>query len=349
VSQATAAAVATEQVAPPPPPVAAVGPAPRRRSTVRTVLRIFRANPLSLAGFVIVGIVLVLGLAVWIAPAHVLPYPPTQPSSNTWAGPSLQHPFGTDEIGEDMFSRALAALPLDLGIGIGIAGAALLIGGILGLVAGYWDTPWTVGGLVSAFILRLADIFLAFPTLVLVLAIFGALGGGLNAAIVALLATWWPFYTRVVRGEVLAIKERPFVTAARAAGVSEGRILVRHVLRNLFEPLAVFYTLDVGTVIVTFSTVAYVGIGFPLNDLEWGNMVQYYGSQFLPAHPWPVIAAGFMIFITVLGFSLLGDGLRDVLDPRSRRVLGSVGEEAGSVAEARDRSSAARVPALGEA
>lgn len=308
-----------------------------------TTLKIFASNPLSFAGFLIVVVMTVLGFAVWVAPAHVLPYPPSQQNfHNELATPSFAHPFGTDELGEDMFSRVLAALPLDLGIGLGIAGASLVIGGGLGLVSGFWDKPRTWGGLVSAVILRLADIFLAFPTLVLALAIFVAVGGGLNGAIIALLATWWPYYTRVVRGEVLALKTRPYIVAARAAGVSELTILRRHIFRNLLEPLAVFYTLDVGTVIVTFSTIAFVGINFPLKFLEWGNMVQYYSYLLLPDHPWPTIANGFMIFVTVLGFSLLGDGLRDVLDPRSRRVLSSVGEEAAPVRE----TAPVAVPAL---
>ncbi|HEV2317851.1 MAG TPA: ABC transporter permease [Thermoplasmata archaeon] len=323
--------------APPSSPKARSAPPSLLRAELRSAFRIFRSNPLSFAGFVIVVIICLTALLVAVAPGLVLPYPPLQPGPTAFSNPSWQHPLGTDELGEDMLSRVLAALPLDLGLGLGIAGISLVLGGALGLIAGYWDRPRTLGGVASAIILRLADIFLAFPTLVLALAIFGALGGGLNAAVVALLVTWWPYYTRVTRGEVLSIKERPYVVAARAAGVSELRILTRHVLRNLLEPLAVYYTLDVGTVIVTFSTIAYAGgsggIGFPLRDLEWGNMVQYYASNFLPAHPWPVFAPGLMIFITVLGFSLLGDGLRDVLDPRSRRVLGSVGEEAAPVRE----------------
>jgi peptide/nickel transport system permease protein len=314
--------------APSPPPVSASrGRGNRAAKSLLLNLRIFRANPLSFVGFLIVAGLCVIALLVLLIPWAVLAYPPFQTGPTQFASPSLQHPLGTDELGADMLSRVLSALPLDLGIGLAVAGLALVIGGGLGLVAGYWDRPLTAGGLVSGVILRLADIFLAFPTLILALAIFGALGGGLNAAFIALIATWWPYYTRVTRGEVLAIKTRPYVTAARAAGISEARILGRHVLRNLIEPLAVYYTLDVGTVIVTFSTIAYVGISFPLRDLEWGNMVQFYASNFLPAHPWPVFAAGLMIFITVLGFSLLGDGLRDVLDPRSRRVLASVGEE----------------------
>ncbi len=316
-------------------------PRPHAAQSFRTIFRIFWENPLSFAGLVIVVGISLAALVVWLAPG-VLPYPPEQLNTSPYpfASPSFHHPFGTDELGRDMYSRVLTALPLDLGIGLAVAGLSLLIGGSLGLVAGYWDSPRTWGAVSSGTILRIADIFLSFPTLVLALAIFAVVGGGLNGAIIALLATWWPYYTRVVRGEVLSIKSRMFVTAARAAGVSDTRILTRHIFRNLLEPLVVYYTLDVGTVIVTFSTIAYVGINWPSNLLEWGNMVYYYANQFLPEHPWPVIANGVMIFIAVLGFSLLGDGLRDVLDPRSRRVLSSVGEEASPVREAAPLSAA---------
>jgi peptide/nickel transport system permease protein len=136
----------------------------------------------------------------------------------------------------------------------------------------------------------------------------------------AVLLTWWPYYVRLTRGEVLAVKHRPYVVAARAAGVSEVRILFRHVLRNLIEPLLVYYTLDIGTVIITFSTISFVGIGVPLEVSEWGTMVEAY-EQLLLTHPWTVLAPGAAIFITVLAFSLFGDGLRDILDPRSRRTL----------------------------
>ena len=217
-------------------------------------------------------------------------------------------------------NAVLAALPLDLFIGFTVTGFALLVGGSLGLVAGFWDAPRTLGGFVSAVIMRVTDIFLAFPSLVLALAIAASLGRGTGPSILAILFTWWPYYVRLVRGEVLAVKHQPYVVAARAAGVSNLRILFRHVLRNVIEPVVVYYTLDVGTVIVTFSTISFIGIGVPLNVPEWGNMVLGY-ETYLLSYPWTILSAGAAIFVTVLALSLLGDGLRDVLDPRSRRVL----------------------------
>lgn len=230
------------------------------------------------------------------------------------------HLMGTDSIGRDIFSRVLVALPLDLAIGFAIAGFALLAGGGLGLVAGFWDKPRTILGSLSVLIMRLTDVFLAFPSLVLALAIAASLGRGTGPAILAVMLTWWPFYVRLTRGEVLAVKHLPYVTAARSSGVSDVHIMVRHVLRNVIEPLVVYFTMDVGTVIVTFSTISFIGIGVPPSTPEWGSMVEGY-EKFLLTLPWTVLWPGAAIFVTVLAFSLLGDGLRDILDPRSRRVL----------------------------
>lgn len=317
-----------------------------RRGT--TILRVMRANPLTLVGFVLVVIMVATAILVGLLPplgqlvvghpVSILPYDPNALDlGNRWAGPSLSHLLGTDNLGRDMFSRILASLPLDLAIGTGVAGVALLVGGGLGLIAGFWDRPRTVGGIASIIILRITDIFLAFPSLVLALALAATLGRGTLPSVLAITATWWPYYVRLVRGEVLAIKHQPYVMAARAAGVSEGRILFRHVVRNLLEPLIVYYTLDIGTVIIVFSTISFIGVGVPPEIPEWGNMTEYY-QQFLGAHPLPVLASGMAIFIAALAFSLLGDGLRDLLDPRSRRALSqaaapsslaSVGAKAG--------------------
>ena len=302
----------------------------RMREKLAPFIRVLRANPLTLIGFMLVVLISVTALLVAAVPAvtqlvlgHAIlltPYDPNALSTDYSQGPSWKHLLGTDKVGIDIFSRVLAALPLDLAIGFGITGFSLLIGGGLGLVAGFWDRPRTIGGAISAIILRLTDVFLAFPSLVLALAIAASLGRGTGPSILAVLLTWWPYYVRLTRGEVLAVKHQPYVVAARAAGVSEVRILFRHVLRNLIEPLLVYYTLDVGTVIITFSTISFVGIGVPLEVPEWGTMVESYEALLL-THPWTVLAPGAAIFITVLAFSLFGDGLRDILDPRSRRTL----------------------------
>jgi len=320
-------------------------PATRRVSVGREVvyesLRTLASNPLTLAGFVIVVLLVVVAVLLLVIPPvtaflfrhayTLLPYDPNGLGTDTTVGPTwwtwplqfppnLSHILGTDELGQDIFSRVLAALPLDLGIGMFVTFLSVAIGGALGLVAGFWDEG-RVGRTASTVILRITDIFLAFPSLVLALALAATLGRNLNATLIALTATWWPYYVRIVRGEVLVIKHQGFIPAARIAGVSEPLIVLRHVLRNLLEPLTVYATLDIGSVIVTFSTIAFVGIAVAPNIPEWGSMIAYYQGNFYPSALWLVFAPGAAIFVTVLGFSLLGDGLRDVLDPRTRRAF----------------------------
>jgi peptide/nickel transport system permease protein len=302
--------------------------------SLRLFVSVMRANLLTLIGFILT--VLIVGTAAVVvlvpaitglfgAPLSALPYPPTQLFTGpVLAAPSPAHLLGTDQVGRDVFSRVLAALPVDLGIGFTIAAFSVLLGGGLGLVAGYWDRPWTLGGIQSVMILRITDVFLSIPSLILALAISEVLGRGTVQSELAVMATWWPYYVRLTRGEVLAIKNQPYVVAARAAGVSDSRILFRHVLRNLLEPVLVYFTMDIGTVIVTYSTISYIGIGVPPAIPEWGNMIQAY-QDLLLSQPWMVGGVAAAIFLTVLAFSLLGDGLRDVLDPRSRRILSTAG------------------------
>ncbi len=269
---------------------------------------------------------MLVAVVITVAPHLLTPYGSDAPTTAYGQAPSWAHPFGTDSGGLDIYSEVLYALPFDLVIAFAIAGIALVVGGALGLVAGFWDRPGTASGVASVVILRITDVFLSFPSLILALAIAVSLGRGVWQLIVAVLLTWWPYYVRLVRGETLAIKHLPYVTAARAAGVTEGRIVLRHVLRNVLEPVIVYFSLDIGTVLVTLSTIGYVGLGvnYPITP-EWGSMIATYATAGITTDPWTVFAPGAAIFVTVLAFSLLGDGLRDVLDPRSRRVLAGAG------------------------
>lgn len=300
------------------------GKAPRRDSQIAVFWRVLRANPLSLFGFVLVAVIGISAVIVLVAPHLIVPYGPQQESGPAFSPPSWQHPFGTDALGYDLYSNVMLALPLDLGIGFAIAGSALIFGGGLGLLAGFFDTPGTASGWLSLAIMRLTDIFLSFPSLILALALTRVLGLGVGPTVLAISLTWWPYYVRLVRGEVLAVKHLPYVNAARAAGVTEWRILLRHVLRNVLEPVIVFFTLDIGTVLVTYSTIAFIGVAsrYPGPAPEWGAMLGFY-QQFEPinAYPWLVLAPGAAVFVTVFAFSLLGDGLRDILDPRTRRAF----------------------------
>jgi peptide/nickel transport system permease protein len=298
--------------------------APRRDSPIKVFWRVLRANPLSLFGFLLVALIGITAVIVVVAPHLIVPYGPQQQTGAIFSPPSWQHPFGTDGLGYDAYSNVLLALPLDLGIGFAVAGSALLFGGSLGLLAGFFDTPGTAAGWLSLTIMRITDIFLSFPSLILALALTRVLGLGVGPTVLAISLTWWPYYVRLVRGEVLAVKHRPYINAARAAGVTEGRILLRHVLRNVLEPVVVFFTLDIGTVLVTYSTIAFIGVAsrYPGPQPEWGAMLGFY-QQFEPinSYPWLVLAPGLAVFVTVFAFSLLGDGLRDILDPRTRRAF----------------------------
>jgi peptide/nickel transport system permease protein len=322
------------------------------------VWRVFRANPLTLVGFLLVILLVVTAVIVQVLPTvsfalthhtySILPYDPYALNPNAAnLPPSPQHWLGTDNIGRDVFSRVLAALPLDLFIGIATTTLALGIGTGLGLVAGFWDRPWSAGGGTSAVIMRTTDVFLAFPPLILVLVIASVLGFGLTAGLIAILVTWWPYYVRLTRGEVLAVKHQLYVTAARASGVSEVRILFRHIVRNLLEPLIVYWTLDIGTVIIIFSTISFAGAGVQPPTPEWGSMINaYQQSSGIVSYPWLILGPGLAIFITVLAFSLLGDGMRDILDPRSRRIL-TQGTAVSTSTEAVAASSAPITPATG--
>jgi peptide/nickel transport system permease protein len=296
------------------------------------IWRVLRSNPLTLGGFLLIVFIGVVAVVVAADPHLLVPYGPQQVTGAYHAGPSWKHPFGTDGNSFDIYSNVLLALPLDLGIGILIAATALLAGGGLGLIAGFFDKPGTVGGGLSVVIMRVTDIFLSFPSLILALAITRAIGLGVGPVMLAIGLTWWPFYVRLVRGEVLSVKNLPYVIAARASGVSEGRILLRHVVRNVLEPVVVYFTLDIGTVLVTYSTIGFIGVAskYPGPQPEWGAMLAFYQSSgAITAYPWEVFAPGIAIFVTVFAFSLLGDGLRDILDPRTRRafVRASSGQE----------------------
>jgi peptide/nickel transport system permease protein len=321
----------------------------RGRSAVLRSLRVFfailRTNPLTFLGFVLV--VLVMGTAgaiafvPWITQLllrhaiSLLPYNPNPIVLPTIYNtpPSWSHWMGTDEVGRDVFSRVLAALPLDLGIGAFVATVSLVGGGALGLVSGFWDEPGTWGAWLSGVILRVTDVFLAFPTLVLAIALAEAIGHGEATALIAVTATWWPYYVRLSRGEVLVIKNQPYVLAAQASGMRNRRILISHVLPNLIDPMVVYYTMDIGSVIVTYSTISYLSIGVPLNVPEWGEMIEEY-QPYLTSSPWMVVGVSVAILVTVLAFALLGDGLREVLDPRSRRATVTAGGRGAPLASA---------------
>ncbi len=288
------------------PPDGLVEPAEasRRRPLWRVILR----DRLALIGAIIVGLWLVLAVA---APL-VTRYDPiaSQDAYNTLAGPSAAHLLGTDATGRDALSRLAFGARASLGIGVAVVACGVLMGLLLGGLAGF------LGGLADEVIMRLTDIVLAFPILVLAMAISAALGPSLLNATIAMVIVWWPTYARVVRGLVLEIKEREFVTAARAAGIGEWRILWRTVLPNTVGAVLILATLDIGNAILTVAGLSFIGFGVPPPNPEWGAMIS--DAQHYPDQWWLAVFPGIAIFTSIMGFNFFGDAVRDALDPRGR-------------------------------
>jgi ABC-type dipeptide/oligopeptide/nickel transport system permease subunit len=276
----------------------------RRHSAWRVIAR----NPLALVGMVVVALWVLLAI---FAP-FVTHYDPItyQDILHTLGSPSSAHWLGTDEVGRDVLSRLAFGGRTSLGIGVLVVLAGVLIGLLLGGIAGF------VGGVVDELIMRIADIVFSFPIIILALAVSAALGPSLTNAAIAMIVVWWPTYARVVRGLVLAIREREFVTAARAVGAGEWRILLRTVLPNTVGPVIVLATLDIGNAILTVAGLSFIGFGVPPPNPEWGAMISE--AQNYPDQWWLFVYPGIAIFTSIMGFNFFGDSLRDALDPRSR-------------------------------
>jgi peptide/nickel transport system permease protein len=276
----------------------------RVASLAREILR----NRLSLVGVVIV--ILQLGCAVF-APA-IVGYDPNHIDYRAMLQPpSAIHLLGTDDLGRDIFSRVMYGARLSLMVSTFSVGLALMFGVPLGLASGY------VGTWVDEILMRLLDSVMALPSLVLALTIAAVLGPSLTNATIAIAIVYVPTFTRLVRGQVMSLKHSEFVTAAHSVGVPTWLVLCRHILPNVINPVIVQATLGVGFAIITESSLSFIGLGAQPPTSTWGSMVQV-GFQYLELAPWYVLAPATMIFLTVLGFNMLGDGLRDALDPLSR-------------------------------
>lgn len=260
-------------------------------------------------------VVLALFIIAIIAP-YIVPYPThidleTNPQDKLLP-PSSQYFFGTDELGRDIFSRVLYGTRISLNTAVFAVGLALLIGIPLGAFAG------TLGGYIDEIIMRITDIFLSFPPLLLAITISAILGPSLQNAMLSIALSWWPWYTRLIRGQAISLKERKFVKAAEAIGTSPMKIIFSHIIPNCISPVIVQASMDMGGVILTIASLSFLGLGAQPPTPEWGLLISTSRNYFLNAW-WYSIFPGLAIFITVLAFNLLGDGLREILDPKTRK------------------------------
>ncbi len=223
------------------------------------------------------------------------------------------HIWGTDNYGGDIFSRIVWGAQEDLKISLSVVAVAVTIGAIVGAVSGYY------GGKFDELVMRVTDIFFAFPGLVLAMAIVMALGTrSLETISIALMITWWPTYARLVRAQVLTEREKLYIEASRSSGASDTRILVSHILPNTIQPVIVQATMDIGSVLLTAAGLAFIGFGPPIGTAEWGMMIAN-GQDFILSSPWMTLYPGLAILVTALSFNLVGDGIRDIMDPKLRR------------------------------
>ena len=280
-----------------------------------------RRNPLSIIGIMLIlAFILTAVLAPVIAPppeGHRNAYQiPRSGFSPTPTPPSSEHPFGTTEGQYDILYGVIWGTRSAFRVGVLVVGSILVTGIVLGSVAGYF------GGLVDEVIMRVTDVFMAFPALILAMAITVALGPSLNSVTLALTAVSWPSYTRLIRGDILAVREEDYVEAARGVGSSHFRIIVRHILPNSIYPTLVMASLDIGAVVLSAAALSFLGLGAPEGYADWGQMIGYARNWIVgpPGDPmaywYAVVIPGLFILFFVLGWNLLGDAFRDILDPR---------------------------------
>lgn len=275
-----------------------------RRSRLRLLLR----NRLAVFGLTIIVFWVMISL---LSPVLPLTNPYYQDLTHRLLGPGIAgHPLGTDVVGQDILSRLFHGGATSLGLGALVVVLGGAIGLAIGLVAGYY------GGIVDEVLMRTVEVFLAFPVIVLAIAVAAGLGSSERNAVLSLMVVWWPTYARLGRGLVLTIKEQEYVTAAHAIGQNTRGILWHTVLPNMISPVVVYATIDLGNAITTLAALSFIGVGVPPNTPEWGVMISQGSNNF--DQWWISVFPGLALFSVIMGFNFFGDGLRDALDPRSR-------------------------------
>ena len=278
-------------------------------SWLRQIGQRLRANPLSLIGLTLAVAIIVIAIAApLVAPADPIKLDPKHrllpPSATNW--------FGTDDGGRDVFSRVVFGARYSLLAAAVVLVLAVTLGTTIGLVAGF------AGGAIDETLMRLTDMFLAFPALVLAMGISAALGASLANSMIAIAVVWWPWYARLVRGQTLRLRHEQFVDAARASGATDARMIVRHILPNCWTPIIVQVTLDIGYAILTTASLSFIGLGAQPPTPEWGAMVAT-GKDYILDQWWIATFPGLAIFLAVMAFNLLGDGLQEALSPVLRQ------------------------------
>ena len=281
------------------------------RSTLRITdfARRFKRSPAGVVGFVVLTVVVILAI---FAPIVAPDSPYTMNRIDSLQGPSRSHPLGTDELGRDLFSRVIYGARTSLLVAAAAVAIATLIGAPIGIVSGYFE------GSIDNLSMRVMDVIFAFPALLLALAITAFLGPSLRNAALALGLVYAPGFARIVRGPVLSAKRQEYVEASRVSGAGHGRILVRHLLPNVLSPLIVTATVTFSFALLAEAALSYLGLGAQPPEPSWGAMLSG-GRRFMETVPSLAIFPGIAIMVTVLAINLLGDALRDVLDPRLRR------------------------------
>ncbi len=288
---------------------APVAPASRRRWT-ETVTLLAR-NPMA----VMSSVVLAALVAVALLGDRITPYPPlAQSIPDRLQAPSAQHWFGTDELGRDIFSRVLDGASVSLQVGFVAVGISLVAGTVIGLVAGYYGR-WLDDGL-----MRFMDVLFAFPAILLAIVVVAVLGPGITNAMIAIGIVYTPIFARIARASVLSVREEVYVRAAHSSGAGDLRIMARHVVPNIAAPLIVQTSLSLAFAILSEAALSFLGLGVQPPDPSWGRMLSE-GRSFLEQAWWMAVFPGLAIFVTVLAFNVLGDALRDVLDPKQRSTI----------------------------
>ena len=283
--------------------------AKKEAGEIQRSIQLIRRSFLAKIGIAIISFILIVAI---FAPV-IAPNSPTDTNLiDRLKPPSPTHPFGTDHVGRDILSRIIFGSRISLRIGVIVVSLGLTIGTLLGLIGGY------AGGTTDAVIMRIADMFLSFPPLILAMALAASLGPNIENVILALAIIWWPRYARLARSKAISLREDDFVMAAHSVGASAFHIIRRHIFPNSISPLLIQASLELGSVILLAATLSFIGFGAQPPTPEWGAMASS-GREYIRMAWWYPTFPGLAIFMTVIGFNLLGDAIRDILDPYQRR------------------------------